>query len=117
MIDGFLRCAGSGLPVVLAVSKTETVVERMRGMLGKRPPPPGTGLWLSPCNAVHMFFMSYSLDIIYLNRDLQIVKIVSSLEPWRLSMCPGAHSVVELAAKECERIGLVSGGNLVWSEV
>lgn len=117
MIDGVLRWSGGNQPVVLAVSRTESVVERMRGMLGAPPPGPGVGLWLFPCNAVHMYFMRYSLDIVYLNRNLQIVKVVSSLAPWKISICLRAHSVVELAANEARRLGLMSGQRLVWSEI
>ncbi len=59
----------------------------------------GSGLHIKPCQSVHMFFMNYPLDILYLNKDQIIVAIDESLEPDKVGKrYADANSVVELPA-------------------
>ncbi|MDM8534247.1 DUF192 domain-containing protein [Clostridiaceae bacterium HSG29] len=34
---------------------------------------------------IHMFFMKISLDVIYLNKDKKIIKIIKNIKPWRIA--------------------------------
>ena len=43
------------------------------------------GLMLEPCNSVHNCFMRFSTDVIFLNRENKIVKILRNFKPWRFS--------------------------------
>jgi len=58
---------------------------RLRGMLGRPEPAPGEGLLLAPCRSVHMFWMKYPLDIVFLAPDGCVVEIYHGLEPSRRS--------------------------------
>ena len=70
----------------------------------------GRGLLLEPCSSVHMLFMRFAIDVIYLDEDLRIKKIVRNLWPWLgLSFCFGAWGALELASGEAERLKLVVG--------
>ncbi len=71
---------------------------RRKGLLGRESLPPGEGLWISPCESVHTFFMRFAIDLVYLDRKLQVKKVRSSVGPWRVSACFQAHSVIELPA-------------------
>ena len=84
--------------------------KRFLGLMGKKNLPEGQGLLLINCNNIHMCFMRFSIDVIYINKDFQIKKIVHSLKPWiGLSMCLSADSTIELAAGEAERLNLEVG--------
>lgn len=72
--------------------------KRRKGLLGRYSLPPGEGLWILPCEAVHTFGMRFPIDLIYLDRELRVRKVRSNVRPWRLSACLFAHSVLELAA-------------------
>ncbi|MGA3080936.1 MAG: DUF192 domain-containing protein [Terracidiphilus sp.] len=72
--------------------------KRNKGLLGRLSLAKGDGLWIIPCEAVHTFWMRFSIDLIYLDRKNRIRKLVSEVPPWRLSACLPAHSVVELPA-------------------
>lgn len=76
-------------------------LERARGLIARPPPPAGTGLLIPKCNAVHTFFMRYSIDVIFLDRDLRPVKIVRAVRPWRIFIWGGwkARSALEIAAE------------------
>ena len=43
-----------------------------------------------------MFFMRFSIDLIYIDRQKRVRKVKSNIAPWRISTCFTAHSVLEL---------------------
>ena len=69
---------------------------RRKGLLGREGLPAGEGLWITPCESVHTFFMQFAIDLVYLDRKLQVKKVKRNVGPWRLSACLSAHSVLEL---------------------
>jgi uncharacterized membrane protein (UPF0127 family) len=71
---------------------------RSKGLLGRKQLLAGEGLWIYPCEAVHTFWMQFSIDLIYLDRKKSIRKLVRDLPPWRFSGCLTAQSVLELPA-------------------
>jgi hypothetical protein len=71
---------------------------RCKGLLGREDLPPGDGLWILPCEAVHTFGMRFPLDLVYLDRNRKIKKVAPCVSPWRMSACLRAHSVLELPA-------------------
>jgi len=97
----------------LSVEEADTFLKRFLGLMGRRGLPCGQGLLLFPCSSVHMCFMRFSIDVLYLDGEGRILKIVPNLRPWiGLSLCPGARATLELAAGEAERIGLREGMRL-----
>jgi hypothetical protein len=62
-----------------------TFWSRFIGLMGKPPPEDGAGLLISPCNSIHMFFMRFPIDAMFLDRQLKIVKLVVNLAPGKLA--------------------------------
>ena len=86
---------------------------RLAGLMFRKKLPAATGLLLAPCNSVHMCFMRFAIDVIYLDKDYQILKIVKNLQPWiGLSMCAKAYATLEMTAGEADRCGLEVGKKL-----
>ncbi len=85
---------------VLAEEATvaNTSATRRRGLLKRQDFPRGEGLWIVPCEAVHTFWMKFPIDLVYLNKRKQVVKVRHAVPPWRISACLRAHSVLELPA-------------------
>ena len=94
----------------------ETPVARMRGLLGRSGLPAGEGLLLRPAASIHMAFMRFPIDAVFLDSTDRVVKVVAELKPWRMAGCRGARAVLELPAGEASRRGLVPGMSLtqVW---
>jgi uncharacterized membrane protein (UPF0127 family) len=90
----------------------DTALARMKGLLGRRALPSGEGIWLKPASSVHMAFMRFAIDAVFLDRDGRVVKIAEDLRPWRMAGSRGAKSVVELPAGEAKRRGLTTGDRL-----
>jgi uncharacterized protein len=91
----------------------ETALTRMRGLLGRRDLPSGEGILLKPASSVHMAFMRFAIDAVFLDRELRVVKIATDLKPWRAAGARGSKSVLEIAAGEAAQRGLTTGDRLV----
>ena len=91
----------------------ETALTRMRGLLGRRELPSGEGILLKPASSVHMAFMRFAIDAVFLDRDLRVVMLAEELRPWRAAGCRKAKAVLELPAGEARRRRLTLGDRLV----
>ena len=76
---------------------------RMRGLLGRRGLESGEGLLLRPTGSVHTFFMRFAIDVVFLSRDGEVLKVARALPAWRTAGARRAKAVLELAADEAER--------------
>lgn len=116
MIEGCL-VNEHGIRVIELAYRAEGPLERMRGLLGKSPLGEHEALWLEPCNSVHTFFMSYPLDVLFLDRDGLILKAVHNLYPWRLTCSLKARTTIELAAGQTQLLKIAKGDRLSWQDV
>jgi uncharacterized membrane protein (UPF0127 family) len=91
----------------------DTALARMRGLLGRRELPSGEGILLKPASSVHMAFMRFPIDAVFLDRDLRVMKLASDLRPWRTAGSRGAKAVLEIPAGEAGRRGLTVGDRLI----
>jgi uncharacterized membrane protein (UPF0127 family) len=107
---------GDGTVVCERCLLAETPLARMRGLLGRSGMPSGEGLLLRPAASIHTAFMRFTIDVVFLNRANEVVKVVSELRPWRTASCRGARAALELPAGEAEKQGLKPGMALtqVW---
>ena len=83
---------------------------RMRGLLGRASLDRDEGMLFRPAGSIHMFFMRFAIDAVFLDRDLVVVDVVPNLKPWRMASRRGAKVVVELA--EGAAAGLRPGDQL-----
>jgi uncharacterized membrane protein (UPF0127 family) len=88
---------------------------RLRGLLGSSTLPPGEGLLLRPCSAIHTFFMRYPIDAVFVDRCGQVVGLRRGLRPWRASgSVGGAYATLELPAGTVARTGTQVGDILLF---
>jgi uncharacterized protein len=103
----WLRLVGSERPIA-RLRHARNLWERFRGLMFAPPLPPGEALWISRCGAVHTAFVRAPIDLLFL-RGPEAIRVCRDVPPWRVVICSGAHSVVELAAGELERAGVLPG--------
>jgi uncharacterized membrane protein (UPF0127 family) len=106
----------TGRVVVERCERAERMRERIRGLLGRDGLEPDTGLWIARTGSVHTFFMRFPMDAVFLDKELRVRKIVPAVKPFRFAWSRGSRSVVELAAGEAMRVGLVEGMQLSWHD-
>jgi uncharacterized membrane protein (UPF0127 family) len=104
---------GSDAVVCERCELAESTFARMRGLLGRDGLEPGTGMLIHPAPSVMTFFMRFPIDVVFLDREWAIVKIVPALKPWRMASARKAVAALELPAGASETIGLRSGMRLL----
>ena len=85
---------------------------RMRGLLGRSQLGAGEGLLLKPAGSVHTFFMRFPIDVVFIDRDGNVTRVVPGLRPWRAAGSRGARAVLELPEGACARAEIVPGSRL-----
>lgn len=86
---------------------------RLRGLLGRRHLPAGDGLLLRPCGSVHTWFLRFAIDVVFLDGELKVLRVLPRMRRWRMAGARGAKAVLELAAGEAETRGVRVGDRLV----
>ena len=87
-----------GTVLASRMAAADTARTRKKGLLDRESLSPGEGLWIVPCQAIHMFFMRFPIDLVYIDSKKRVRKVRSNVAPWRISVCLSAHSVLELPA-------------------
>lgn len=95
-----------GVSVIVAWS----VWSRVRGLLARPEPLPGSGLLIPRCSSVHTVGMAYPIDIAFLDKRMTVVAIHERVPPGRLRISQrGAAFALELRAGDAERLRLTLG--------
>lgn len=87
---------------------------RFWGLMGRRELPRGSGILITPCSSVHMFFMRFPIDVIFLDRSDTVVKVVHAIRPWRLAMGGGGTKALELPAGTAMAMPISEGDRLAF---
>ncbi len=65
--------------------QASSLKDRMQGLMFRKELAPYDGMLIENCKSVHTFFMRFKIDLIFLNDDGIIIKIVRNISPYRLS--------------------------------
>ncbi|WP_051688273.1 DUF192 domain-containing protein [Desulfofalx alkaliphila] len=105
--------ATNGQTIATKVTIADTFFKRLRGLLGRSGITPNEALVISPCQQVHMFFMRFSIGVIFVN-SLGEVLHQEHLMPWQISKwVPSAKQVIEVSPTTLKR---VSKGDFLFLE-
>jgi uncharacterized membrane protein (UPF0127 family) len=116
LITGKLIAASDGRILLSKAYKTTTLLDRLRGMLGRPEPTVDQAMVITPCNSVHMLFMRYALDIIFLDAEGTVLSLRSPLLPWKMAADMRAKQVVELRSGMVTALAITSGMQLLWQD-
>src|SRR5687768_170915 len=105
------------------VTQGTTVGERIRvasstkdrtiGLLRTPEVKRGEGLWIERSPSIHMFFMPYAIDAVFVSKTGRVTKVVPNLKPWRVVWwAPGAQDCLELRAGAAAESGTQVGDEL-----
>ena len=113
MPTSILKIASSGTVIASKVTVAKDFGTRFVGLMFRRSLPEGEALIITHCNMVHMFFMRFAIDTIFINAGFEVLDSQSNLKPWRISkMVHGAAHVVELPAGTLEITPVKQGDQL-----
>jgi uncharacterized membrane protein (UPF0127 family) len=94
---------GRDLSDGLRVAEANTRAARMKGLAKLDALPERLALHIPRCRSVHTFTMRFPLDLIWLDKAGQVVRIDPSVPPRRLKTCLRARSVIEANGGTADR--------------
>jgi uncharacterized protein len=87
--------------------------DRTVGLLGTPELSPGDGLWIEHAPSIHMFFMRYAIDAVFIDAGGRVTKVVPDLRPWRVVWwAPGARDCLELPVGAAKAAAIQVGDEL-----
>ena len=104
-----LRSARTGAIVASSLEPAFESATRNRGLLGRASLPQGHALVIAPSNLVHTFFMRFPLDLLFVTRQGEVVKIRTNVPRSRIVGALRAFAVIELQAGSLAGVDLVPG--------
>ena len=91
--------------------------DRTVGLLSTPELRPGEGLWIERSPSIHMFFMRYPIDAVFVDSEGIVVKVVPNLKPWRVVWwARGAKDCLELPAGAAAAAEIHVGDRLTRTE-
>lgn len=91
----------------LAIELATSFLARFKGLMLRRKLSVGRGLLIAPCSSIHMCFMRFSIDAVFIDKNYRVLKVKRRLYPWLgIAVCFGAWGVIELSAGEVERLNI-----------
>ena len=77
----------------------------------------GEGLLLPGATTIDTTFMGYTIDLVFLDRSLQVTKTVPDLRPWRMVLrTDGGRDCLELPAGAAAASATQAGDQLAFTE-
>src|SRR5260370_41390301 len=90
----------TGKVLAESLEMPRTMLGRGLGVMFRKTLDPGRGMWIVPCSSIHMMFMNFAIDAVFLDGHERVKKIYRKLPRWYGVVWweIGAHSVLELPA-------------------
>ena len=104
--------ARTGAVVASSVDMALTRNQRRRGLLGRDSLADDAAMFIAPCVAIHTVGMGFPIDVAFVDAGGRIVRLVHSLQPWRLAASIGGCAVIELAAGRLKEYDVNVGDRL-----
>jgi uncharacterized membrane protein (UPF0127 family) len=110
-----------GTVVAASVEIADGLWGKFWGLMGRPSLPDGHALWLPESNGIHMMFMRFAIDAVFVGAPdggggpRSVVSVHESLPAWRglVPLVRGAHGVLELPVGTIASTGTTVGDRLL----
>jgi uncharacterized protein len=102
-----------GTSVAALCRVASSLRERTVGLLATPVLAAGDGLLIERTQSIHMFFMRYPIDVVFIDQQRRVTRTVANLKPWRVVWwARGARDCLELPVGALAASGTVAGDQL-----
>ena len=101
---------GKEVEVPITIFTYNTFFKRLKGLMFRLKPIKDEGILIKPCNSIHMFFMFFSIDVVFINEANEVVFLKERVKPWTVVLpVKGATAAVELPTGTIFKYGIKHG--------
>jgi uncharacterized protein len=103
-----------GTIVAEPLEEATNIWSRGIGLMGRRGLPPNGGLLIHRCNGIHMMFMRFPIDAVFLDKRGAVLRVYEDVRPW-IGVVPfvfRADKVAELPTGAVRRHAIKAGDQL-----
>lgn len=86
---------------------------RRRGLLGRTVFETGSALIIAPCGGIHTLFMRMPIDVVFVSRNGEVLKMYSGLRAGRIAFALRAFAAIELPSGTIARLDIRRGDSLL----
>jgi uncharacterized protein len=76
------------------VRVARTFADRLVGLLGQSSLRDGEGVLFMPGGSIHTLGMRFTIDVVFLDATLKVLKVAAGVRPWRFAWAPGGTRYV-----------------------
>ncbi len=71
----------SSKPIIEHLEVADTFLIKAKGLLGRKSLHHSQALWIKDCSSIHTFFMHFSIDAIFIDKEMTVQKICTHIPP------------------------------------
>lgn len=80
---------------IIDVFVADSFIKRLLGYMYRKKPH-HEAILLKPCNSIHTFFMKFNIDVLFLDKQMQVIKKIENLKPGQIiTKVRGSTMVIE----------------------
>jgi uncharacterized membrane protein (UPF0127 family) len=111
-----VRNLSRGTSLAIRLETADSLWDKFKGLMGRNSLRAEHALWLPDSNGIHMMFMRFPIDAVFLGRlaadgSRPVLSVHSALQPWTglVPMVRGAKGVLELPVGTIQASGTAIG--------
>ena len=86
---------------------------RMIGLIGRKSLGASEALVITRCHSIHMFFMRFPIDVVFIDEKERVVGLVENIKPFQMSrIFWKANRAIELPVGTISKLGVKITDNL-----
>jgi uncharacterized membrane protein (UPF0127 family) len=74
----------------------QSFFQRLVGLMFRKSMDHEEGLIFYNAPSIHMFFMYFPIDVVFLDKDMRVIKVCPALAPWKMASCFKSYITIEL---------------------
>jgi hypothetical protein len=96
--------------VLKKVHEASSFLERFIGLMLRKDSTPYGGLLFYRAGGIHTCFMRFSLDIVFVDKNMTVLKVYKKVGAFRVAICYNAYAAIEFKS---DTSGAISAGDIL----
>jgi len=73
------------IKILAKVKTADSFFSRLKGLMFTREMKDIDGMLIDSCKSIHTCFMMFPIDVFFINKSNEIIKVIREMHPWRMS--------------------------------